>query len=128
MKKNYLLLALVGLILLVAVLTNPNLDRHKEAIKTKLNSYLQESMKEDIKKTDEKWGKVGQSIGVILGGVFVDRIVDNLVSTDNYVLFSTTKVTYDGQTKIVGVGFFGNVFLSKKLDDGLNQGLVKNQQ
>jgi len=127
MKKNYAFTAITGLIILIAVITNPNQDRHKEVIKNKLNSYLQESMKESMKDSGNDWEQAGKAIGVILGGAIIDKIVDNLVSTENYVLFSITKITWDGKTKIIGIGALGNVFLTKKLDESLNEGLLENK-
>jgi hypothetical protein len=127
MKKNYLVLAIVGVVVLVAILTNPNQDRHKEVIKNKLNSYMQKSMKESLTKTDNEWEQAGQALGMMLVGTLVDRIIDNLVSTDNYVLFSTTKISLEGETKIIGIGAFGNVFITNKLDEAMNEGLLKNQ-
>ncbi|MBK8442421.1 MAG: hypothetical protein IPL35_02955 [Sphingobacteriales bacterium] len=38
-------------------------------------------------------------------------MIDNSVSTDNYILFSTTKYSLEGETKVVGIGAFGNVFI-----------------
>lgn len=127
MKKNYLVLAIVGVIVFVAILTNPNQDRHKEVIKNKLNSYLQKSMKESLTKSDNEWEQAGQALGMMFGGALVDRIIDNLVSTDNFVLFSTTKISWEGETKIIGIGAFGNVFMTSKLDEAMNEGLLKDQ-
>lgn len=127
MKKNYLILAIVGVVILVAILTNPNQDRHKEVIKNKLNTYMQKSMKESQTKTDNEWEKAGQALAMMFGGALVDKIIDNLVSTDNYVLFSTTKISWEGETKIIGIGAFGNVFITNELDKAMNKGLLKNQ-
>ena len=126
MKRIHLTLIVIGIIVLVAVLTNPSQDKHREAIKSKLNAYLQQSMKESLKETDNEWEQAGQALGLMIGGAFVDRIIDNLISTENYVIFSTTKMTWDGQTKVVGIGAFGNVFLTSKVDDALNDSLLKN--
>ena len=127
MKKTHLILIAIVLIGLVAVLTNPNQDRHKEVVKNKINLYLQKSMKEDNAETNDEREKSGQALGMMIGVVLVNQIIDNLVSTDNYVLFSTTKVTWDGQTKVIGIGLFGNVFLTDKLDNALKDGLLKTQ-
>jgi hypothetical protein len=127
MKKNYLILIIIGVIVFVAILTNPNADRHKEVIKNKLNSYIQKSMKESLTETDNEWEQAGQALGMMLGGALIDRIIDNLVSTDNYVLFSTTKISWEGETKIIGIGAFGNVFITNKLDEAMNEGLLKNE-
>lgn len=125
MKKNHIVLAIFGVFILMAVITNPNQDRHKEVIKNKLNTYIQKSMKESLTESSNKWEQAGQALGLMLGGVLVDRVIDNLVTTDNYVLFSTTKITWDGQTRVVGVGLFGNVYVTDKLDETLNKGLLK---
>jgi len=124
MKKNYVALFAIGLILLVAVITNPNQDRHKEVIKAKLNSYMQKSMSEGLSDTDNEWEQVGQALGIMLGGAMIDGIISNLVTTDNYVIFSTTKISWEGESKVIGVGAFGNVFLTRKLDEALNEGFL----
>ena len=124
MKKNYAGLFALGLMLFVAVITNPNQDRHKEVIKAKFNSYMQKSMSEGLSKTDNKWGEAGQALGMMLGGAIIDGLISNLVTTDNYVIFSTTKISWKGKSKVIGVGVFGNVFLSGKLDEVLNEGLL----
>lgn len=126
MKKNYLFFTITGVITLIAILTNPNQDRHKEVIKNKLNSYMQKSMKQNQTKTDNEWGQAGETLGMMLGDALIDKIIDNIVSTDNYVLFSTTKISWEGETKIIGIGAFGNVFITSKLDDAMNEGLLKN--
>ena len=120
MKKNYFFAGIIGLLVLVAVLTNPNQDRHKEVIKAKLTTYLQKSMKES--------NEFGQALGLMFGGVFVNQILDQMITTDNYVLFSTTKITWEGKSKTIGIGVFGNVFVTKELDDALNEGLLKNNE
>jgi hypothetical protein len=125
MKKNYVFVAIIGLIILIAVITNPNQDRHEEVIKNKLNSYLQESMNESLNESNNDWEQAGKAIGLMLGGALIDRIIDNLISTDNYVIFSISKVTWDGKTKIIGIGVFGNVFLTRQLNESLDEGLLK---
>lgn len=127
MKKNYLILGILGMVILVAVITNPNQDRHKEVIKNKLKTYMQKSLNEKNTETNNQWEQAGQALGLMISGAIIDPIIDNLVSTDNYVLFSTTKISWEGKTKIVGIGAFGNVFLTSQLDDYLNDGLLKNK-
>jgi hypothetical protein len=126
MKKSYLIFAVLGVLVLIAMLTNPNQDRHKEVVKNKISLYMQKSMKQNLTEKDNEWEQIGQAFGMMLGGTLVDRIVDNLVSTNNYILFSTTKVSWDGEVKIIGIGAFGNVFISSKLDEAINEGLLEN--
>lgn len=126
MKKSYVYSAIAVLIIFIAVFTNPNPERHKEAVKNKVNSYIQQSMKESMNGTENNTAQAGKALGMMLAGAFIDKIIDNLVSTDNYVLFSTTKITWDGKTEIIGIGAFGNVYLTRKIDEAIDEGLLKN--
>ena len=128
MKKNLISTLFLILIVLVAIFTNPGSERHKETIKSKLNIYLQKVMKDNLKEASEEEQQAGQAIGMLLGGAIIDRIIDNTLSTNNYLLFSTTKISWEGETKIIGIGAFGNVFLTGKLDEALNQGLLENNK
>ncbi len=127
MKKNYITLAVLILIILVAVLTNPDQNRHKEVVKDKLITFLQKSIKKDQTKPNDEYEEAGQAIRIMLGGMIVEKILDNFLSTDNYVVFSITKITWQGEKKIIGIGALGNVFLTKELDEALNKGLLNDQ-
>ena len=124
MKKSYVSLIIIGLIIIIAVITNPNQDRHKEVLKNKLQASLQNYIKGDNQSDKEEDYNAGQAIGVMIGGFVIDKIVDNLVSTDNYVIASTTKITWNGEPRVVGIGVFGNVFYTSKFNDLLNEGLL----
>ena len=126
MKKNLVSTLVLILVVLVAIFTNPGSERHKEIIKSKLTIFLQKAMKDELKGTSEDEQQAGQAIGMLLGGAIIDQIIENTLSTNNYLLFSTTKISWEGETKIIGIGAFGNVFLTRKLDEALNQGLLKN--
>lgn len=117
MKKGHFVFFSIAMLVLIAAITNPDTDRHKEAVKAKFDAYLQKAAREGIAESDNTWEQAGQAIGLMLGGALVGYAVDNLVSTDNYVVFSVTKVSWEGKSRIIGVGAFGNVFLSKKVDE-----------
>jgi short subunit fatty acids transporter len=127
MKKNYIILTILILIILVAVITNPDQNRHKEVIKNELITYLQKSIKKDQGKPNDEYEEAGQALGILLGGMIIEKVLDNFMSTDNYVVFSTTKITWEGEKKIIGIGAFGNVFLTKKLEEALNKGLLNDK-
>ena len=124
MKRSYLGLFLFGLLLLVAVMTNPNQVVHEEALKAKVNSYLQKSMTDELSESNNEWEQAGQALGFLLGGAIIDKVITNVVTVDNYVGFSTTKISWGGESRVVGIGIFGNVFLTSKLDEALNEGLL----
>jgi hypothetical protein len=124
MKMKYVLVAVLVFLTLLAVITNPDQDRHKEVIKKNILEYLQQSMDH----SDNEWEQTGQALGMILGGAIVDKIIDNLVTTDNYVLFSISKITWNGETKVIGIGAFGNVMMTRELQDALDTGLLEKQK
>lgn len=124
MKKKFIVLFGIVLLILLAVITNPRQEEHKEAVKAKFNTYLQKSMSKNLSEADDEWKNAGQALGMLIGGSLVDVLTSNIVTTDNYVLFSTTKMTWEGETKVVGVGILGNVFLSSKIDKALDEGLL----
>lgn len=127
-NRSWVLLIIIIFIGICATVTNPDSQRHKEVIKDKLNLQMQKYIKESAEESDNKWESAGQVLGLIFGKPIIDDVVDNLISTDNYVFFSTTKLTWEGNTRIIGIGAFGNVFLTSKLDEALNEGLLKDNQ
>jgi hypothetical protein len=122
MKNKHIILIISGVLLIIGVLTNPTQDRHKEAVKNKLNVLMQKSIKDSMKNSDSGAEQIGSALGLMLGGAILDRMIESMVSSDNYVLFSTTKATWEGKTKIIGVGVFGNVFISDEIDNALKDG------
>jgi len=108
MTKNKFGIFLMGIILTISMLTNPNESRQKEILKYKLNVHLQKILSEN---------DVENQGFMFLGNLFVSGIVNNAISTDNYIVFSTTNYTYKGESKVIGLAAFGNVFLFNDLDD-----------
>ncbi len=108
-NQKLLTIAFVGII---AAITNPNLETHRESVKSKLFESSQDLMND----SDNEWVKIGSVFGTMLGGA----VIENLVSTDNFVFFSITKVRWQGETRRIGIGAFGNVFLFKEPSYGVN--------
>lgn len=107
---------LIGSII-IAILTNPSQERHREVLKNKFTPELQKAFKQKNKKgirNDEMTN--GEALGLMIGGAFAGSLLENLITTDNYILFSTTKLTWNGVTKVIGIGAFGNIFLMKDLE------------
>ncbi len=121
MKNKHIILIITGVLLIIGALTNPTQDRHKEAVKNKLNVLMQKSIKDGMKNSDSGAEQIGSALGLMLGGAILDRMIESIISSDNYVLFSTTNATWEGKTKIIGVGVFGNVFISDEIDKALNE-------
>ena len=48
------------------------------------------------------------------------------VSSDNYILFSLTKFNFASESKIIGFGFFGKVYITEKINEDMFKKLNKN--
>lgn len=121
MKTITLIISIIAVFAIIAFLTNPKPERHKEALRTKIYQYLQRPMLEGVSKARTRREEAAQELELLLGSALVDKIIDNVVSSENYLLFSTTMVSFDGNIKIIGYGVFGNVYLDKELDEGMNE-------
>ncbi len=124
MKKRYLAFIILLLVGVLAAFTNPKQEIHKEVLKAKISMHLQQSASVGVNEASTSWERAGQSFGLMLGSFIVDQAVNKLVSTNNYVLFSTTRITWQGETHTIGVGAFGNVYVSGKVDEALKKGLL----
>ena len=112
MKLNWTIIILT-LIILIALFTNPSTEEHKQAVKSAVNQLVQNSVTES--KSDM------ESLGILLGSSLVEKLVENSVTRDNYIIFSTTKISWKGKSRNIGFGLFGNVFLSEKVKEAFNE-------
>lgn len=117
MKTKHYAIIGVSLFLLIIALTNPGTERHKEEVKLKMNAFLEKEMS----KENDELSTAGGLMGKALAKSMINMMVDNMVTSSNYILFSTTNVTYEGKTKTIGFGILGNIFLSGKIDEALKQ-------
>lgn len=124
MKKSHIFYLLLGFIILTAVLTNPDQDRHKEVLKAKFNSYIQHHISEGPTEADDEWLQAGDALEMMIVGALLDRILSNMVTVDNYVIFSRTIISWGGESRVIGIGAFGNVFLTRETIEILDEELV----
>lgn len=119
MKKQSIIIISIAVIVLIAVFTNPNVQTHREAVKTMYNQNLQKHLVKIGSENNSEMQNGDANFGMILGNVFIDKIIGNIVTSDNYVLFSITKLSLEGKSKMIGFGLFGNVFISNKVNNAL---------
>jgi hypothetical protein len=117
MELKQKILIIVSAFLLIAFFTNPNQAEHKEKVKSTITTFYQKQLKEN--KTTSSNGF--EALGNLLGTSFINTMVENAVTCDNYFLFSVTKINYEGQEKSIGYGALGNVFLSSKIEEAFNK-------
>lgn len=115
-KQFYILLCI--LLILVLIFSNPSEESHIEIVKSKIKiAYNKKMSSEIIESENSPLKSIGNGLGLLLGDAFIDKLTDGLVTRDNYVLFSLTKVELEGEDRIIGFGFLGNVFLSDKIEN-----------
>ena len=91
----------------VLFITNPSEDKHIQEVKTKLKSTFKKEMSKNLMNETSSDKSFGSGLG--------------FVSRDNFFLFSLTKAEYKGETKTIGFGVLGNVFVTDKIRDIFNQ-------
>ena len=104
--KVYLLI--FAIIILIAFISNPDIDKHKSSLKIRLSGIV-----ESIASESDNLLVVG--LGKMVGDAAIEELLKN-VSVDNYLVFSVTRLNWATESKIVGYGIFGNVFISKELN------------
>lgn len=115
MKKVFYFLLFV---VLIAVITNPDIDQHKEFVK---QSLIQKHI------YDKDTNRTFDDLFTVLFGVGYDELIHNLVSRENYVLFSISHVTVRGEKKLFGFGIFGNVFLIVDVENKIYNQRMENE-
>ncbi len=103
--------ALLGIaILLIAVFTNPPKEKIEQALTVKAKDILKKQLNYEHKDAVD--------FGMMLfGDQVVREFVNSYTYTDNYYLFSLTKISWNGEKYIIGGGAFGKVWISPKLDE-----------
>lgn len=119
--KHYVIIALC-LFALITALTNPGTEKHKEEVKLKMNSFLEKEINKKNDDQNDQWSRAGSTMGNILAKSMINMMIDNIVSSSDYILFSTTNITFEEKTETIGIGILGNIFLSEKIDEAMNQG------
>jgi len=128
MKFKLILILLVALAGVMAF-TNPSIDMHKDAVKEKLEKSMQTAIDDQVDKNSKnKWGDVlGKTLGSLVGNKMVDNAVDCLVSRENHIVLSLTKCKWNGENQTVGVGAFGKVYVSDKLETVFQEFMKNNK-
>lgn len=120
MQTPKVLLLVIAVLLVVLLITNPKPPEHKEAVK---ESLIDEFHKDKGAEMKDGW----DAFGMALSGMLIDKMVDNFVGSDNYLLFSTTKLRVKEKSEVVGVGLLGKVFLFPQTKEGI-KGFVNSNE
>lgn len=107
MKAVLYILLIVIVLGGICIVTCPDRDAHSDALKDSLNKMLTAELSQEVKdEEDASIAMVGSMLGTGIGGL----VIDNILNVENYFVCSIGTVTYDGETKVVSVGFLNHVF------------------
>ncbi|MDR0332242.1 MAG: hypothetical protein LBI15_02150 [Dysgonamonadaceae bacterium] len=115
-NKGIIFLILTAIVAVIAFLTNPDELAHQKAMQARSGAVLSEIVAEQNPIIQTAWGLTGNRL--------LNEFVNAYVTTDNYYLFSVTKVNWEGQSYPVGAGAFGNVYITKQLNKNLIQPMI----
>jgi hypothetical protein len=124
MRKKIFIVSIVVLclVLLIALFSNPSPAFHKADLKNRVYKELNiDTLQQE--KPDNLFDYITNFTNNI-GKSMVDKTVENTVQVDDYYFFSLTKVTYQGQTKVIGMGAFNQLFLFVNLKEVINEQII----
>jgi len=98
MKGKFLLILII--VLTLAALTNPDASKHRQAVKDEAKKVM-------LDPDSEK-----NILSSVIGGFVVDQVVEQLVTVDNYIFFSLTRMQTSTKNEIIGFGLFGYVHVN----------------
>ncbi len=114
MKFGRILLILLLITLIAAVITNPDEEKHKEAMKETMRNGLSKAL---------------QSNGIKEGNTFHNAITKDLyenylwtsliekeVERKNYFVLSVSQVKYGGKEYTAGIGILGKVYIFPQVE------------
>lgn len=90
-----------AIILAIMFVTNPSESKHHAKV---MQEFVQD------RGADEFSGDAYSNAGSALGMSLANTIIEKAVQVDNFLLFSTGTLHWDGETRLVTIGAFGNVF------------------
>lgn len=93
-------------LVVIASVTCPDKERHTNALSDKVSSIIADETRDD----DSGMAQ----LGMLLGNAVSGAMIKNLVSVEDYFLFSLGKVYSGDEEHIVSFGIFGHVFTASK--------------
>ena len=109
MKKFYISLIVLAIIVGVMLFTKPGGEKHVEKVSTELAQYVHES----LNKEDEA-GLLESIIGNTIVGAISDNLVQlyvkNQLKVEDYAVLNVGPLKYNGEEHVVSIGAFNHVF------------------
>lgn len=112
-KKGIIWPILFVAILLVAIVTCPKRDAHKEAVMKEFNTLINQKSNDLFEDEEQALGLLSTS----LASGFVEWMLDANFEVDNYFVCSLGRFSNNKEKEWVSIGLFGHIFLTFDEDD-----------
>jgi hypothetical protein len=106
---------LLSLFLVIAVITNPELEAHKQAYKEKALKIA--GLDEETTANADQGRNIGKAMFTEEYFAAITRLeekIDSTIEVENFFIFSLTWFADKHQKAVVGVGIFGYVYIIGK--------------
>lgn len=120
--RIWIILPIISILLVIALSTNPPVEKHRAEVKTKFGTMLQKSLAENMDNNEgfNAGVPIGSVFSSMFGSVILNPLIDSFITADNYIFFSVTKLKWKKKSNIIGFGAFGHVFITNDLGKDLN--------
>jgi hypothetical protein len=108
-------------IAIALILTNPDRAKHSAAVKEILTKEFHKTMTDEIQTSKNSYQRANAGIGLLLGATLIDKIIDGYIDSENFYLFSLTKLNVEGTNRTIGFGILGKVYVSDKLKENIGK-------
>lgn len=110
MKKFLVFLLFLAVIVAGLVFTCPTKQQHVDAVMNEVNGLMTDAASDIGLDTNSGWGMVGK----VAIGSLAQNYLESQLYYNNYFVFSTCQITFNGKTSTTSVGVFNHVFTTDK--------------
>lgn len=110
MKKFLVFILFFAVIVVGLVFTCPTKQQHVDAVMNEVNGLMSDAASDVGLDTDSGWGMVGK----MAIGSLAQNYLESQLYYNNYFVFSTCQITFNGKTSTTSVGVFNHVFTTDK--------------
>lgn len=105
---------IIGFVLLIAAISNPSEEDHMNAMKDMMMDSIKPTMIANMYS-----GNTWETAEGAPGTGMIGTMAESIVHRGNFIVFSFTEIRFNGEDKIIGIGFFGNVWISPNLAEAV---------
>ena len=110
MKKFLVFILFLAVIVVGLVFTCPTKQQHVDAVMNEVNGLMSDAASDVGLDTDSGWGMVGK----MAIGSLAQNYLESQLYYNNYFVFSTCQITFNGKTSTTSVCVFNHVFTTDK--------------